>query len=250
MKHKLIEICSYSVQSAINAQNGGAHRIELCSNPIEGGTTPSYASVKLAKEHLDILLNVLVRPRGGDFCYSSIEYETMKQDIINVKSLGADGVVIGILKPNGEIDSERLKELIEISSPMSVTFNRAFDMTSDPFKCLEELIKLGVNRVLTSGQKESAFTGKDLIKKMIDFAGDEIIIMPGGSINVDNICELAGYTNAQEFHLSAKAMHPSRMEYKNENISFISSAGFSDFKIIESDESLIRNIVTKLNSNI
>ena len=249
MKHKLIEICSYSVQSAINAQNGGAHRVELCSNPIEGGTTPSYASVKLARAHLDIILNVLVRPRGGDFCYSSIEYETMKQDIINVKSLGADGVVIGILKPNGEIDSERIKELIKISSPMSITFHRAFDMGSDPFKCIKELVKLGVNRVLTSGQMESAFAGKDLIKKMIDFAGDEIIIMPGGGINVDNISELAGYTNAQEYHLSAKAMYPSRMEYKNENISFISSAGFSDFKIIESDESLIRNIVTKLNSN-
>ncbi len=250
MKNNLIEICSYSVQSAINAQNGGSHRVELCSNPIEGGTTPSYASVKIAREHLGILLNVLVRPRGGDFCYSSIEYETMRQDIINVKSLGANGVVIGILKPNGTIDIERIKELIEIARPLDVTFHRAFDMVSDPLNCFEELIKLGVNRVLTSGQQESAIAGKDLIKKMIEISGNEIIVMPGGGINIDNICELAEHTNAKEFHLSAKAMSQSRMEYKNENISFTSSTGYSDFKIIESDESLIRNIVTKLNSNI
>lgn len=248
MNSKKVEICAYSVQSAMNAQTGGAYRVELCSSPIEGGTTPSYSTIKIARENLSIKLHIIIRPRGGDFCYSPLEYETMKLDINMAKSLGADGIVFGILLPNGTIDRERTRELIDIARPMGVTFHRAFDMSKDPFDSLEKLIDVGAERILTSGQKKSAFEGKELVKKLIETSGEKIIIMPGGGINTNNITELAEFTGANEFHLSAKVSFLGQMEYKKENLSFIESPSYSDYEIIESDSSLIREVVTKLNS--
>jgi copper homeostasis protein len=154
-----LEICLESCEDAIAAQKGGAQRVELCDNLIEGGTTPSAGMIAMTREYRSIGLQVIIRPRGGDFCYSEIELDAMKYDIHHCKTLGVDGVVFGLLKSDGNIDYERTRELIEIARPMNVTFHRAFDMCKDPYQALEELIELGVDRILTSGQEPTVFEG-------------------------------------------------------------------------------------------
>ena len=156
------EICINSPESAVAAQQGGADRVELCANLLEGGTTPSLGAVKLARERIEIGLHVIIRPRGGDFLFNEFEVETMKEDIVAIKACGADGVVIGSLLPDGTIDRPQIETLIKLARPMSVTFHRAFDMCQDPAKSLEELIDMGVDRVLTSGQEESVIEGIQL----------------------------------------------------------------------------------------
>src|SRR4029079_2315147 len=151
-------------------------RVELCDNLLEGGTTPSAGTIELARQHLTIALNVIIRPRGGDFCYSKIEFEIMRRDIELVKLMGADGVVIGILNPNGTIDKARTRTLVELARPMTVTFHKAFDMTRDPFAALDTLIELGVDRVLTSGQESSVLEGLDVVRALVKRAGRKIII--------------------------------------------------------------------------
>src|SRR5438445_9519302 len=148
----IIAVCVDSVESAMAAEAGGAERVELCDNLMEGGTTPSAGAVAAARKKLEIKFHVIIRPRGGDFCYSDVEFEVMKRDVEFAKQLGADGIVIGILLPDGAIDVTRTRELIDIARPMSVTFHRAFDMTRDAFAALETLIDLGIDRILTSGQ--------------------------------------------------------------------------------------------------
>ena len=160
----LIEVCAAHVQSAIAAQEGGAKRVELCDNLYEGGTTPGYAAIKVTREKLNIGINVMIRPRGSDFCYSDLEFEMMKEDIKVCKELGVDGVVFGILLPDGNVDIERTNILVELAKPMSITFHRAFDVTPDPFKALEDIIDLGIDRILTAGQKNTVPDGKQLIK--------------------------------------------------------------------------------------
>ena len=218
--HALIEISSYSVQWAIDAQQAGANRIELCDNIYEGGTTPSYASIKLARKYLDIELFILIRPRGGDFLYSDLEFETMKSDIEIAKKLGADGLVFGLLKSDGSIDKERTKELVELSKPLPVTFHRAFDVVKDPFQALEDIIDCSCSRILTSGQKSTAYKGIPLLKQLIDKAGTRIIIMPGSGINSSNILEIKQKANASELHLSAKKTIISPITYVNKDVSF------------------------------
>ena len=218
MKSILIEVCAGSVESAIAAEKGGAKRVELCENLWEGGTTPSMGSIELARERIEIGLNVLIRPRGGDFCYSDLEFEIICRDILRCKEAGADGVVVGHLLPNGDIDLEKLKKSIELARPMSVTFHRAFDVVKDPEKSLEELIELGVDRVLTSGQKNSAYEGRDLLAKLVQQAGDRIIILPGSGINKDNIGALVSETGAFEFHSSCRSLKKSPMEHTNPEV--------------------------------
>lgn len=219
MKNQLIlEICIYSVEGAIAAQEGGANRVELCDNLPEGGTTPSAATIELARKEISIDLNIIIRPRGGDFCYSELEFQTMSRDIEVAKSLGADGVVVGNLKTDGSIDITRTKKLVELARPMSVTFHRAFDMTRDPFSSLEYIIECGANRILTSGQSNTATGGLEMIKKLVDIAGDRIIIMPGSGINDRNIYDLALKTGASEFHMSAKKKVDGEMKYRKAGI--------------------------------
>ena len=203
----LIEVCANSFSSAVEAFEGGAQRVELCQDLENGGTTPSAAVVQLAvqklkKRGLDIF--VLIRPRPGDFCYSDLEFEVMKQDILFCKENHVDGVVIGILTSENEIDLARTAQLVELAKPMQVTFHRAFDYVADPFEALEQIINLGIQRILTSGQQATVLEGKDLIKQLIVKAGERIIIMPGSGVNSKNIKKLAKLTNAKEFHLSAK----------------------------------------------
>jgi copper homeostasis protein len=211
-----LEICANSFSSALEAEKGGANRVELCENMAEGGTTPSYAQIKLCKEKLNIQVWPIIRPRGGDFLYSNDELELMKEDIKICKSLNCDGVVTGILLSNGEIDKPRCADLIELAKPMPISFHRAFDMSNDLEKALEDLIDLGFIRVLTSGGAENAFNGIETISKLVKQADGRIEIMPGAGINPQNILEISIQTGAQNFHSSARATVKSKMEYRNQ----------------------------------
>lgn len=242
MQNKL-EVCCYSVESAIIADKAGASRIELCENHSEGGTTPSYASIKLAVEKLSIPVNVIIRPRGGDFLYSDIEYELIKEDVATAKYLNANGIVIGFLDKHGNIDIKRTKEIVSIAKPMEVVFHRAFDRCKNPFEALEQLIELGVNRVLTSGQKPTAIEGVDLLSELVKKAKSRIIIMPGSGVNDKNILEILLKTKAVEFHSSAKTFIDSKMEHQGE---FVSMGSEKKNEIISVNEIQIRDMILKL----
>jgi copper homeostasis protein len=223
--HYILEICTYSVEGSIAAQAGGAHRVELCDNLPEGGTTPSAATIALARKHLTIDLHIMIRPRGGDFYYSTIEFETMAKDIEVAKSLGANGVVLGILLPDGTVDIRRTQKLVALARPMSVTFHRSFDMTRDPISALEDIICCGADRILTSGQKNSAPDSVEILKELIDRAGERIVIMPGSGINDQTVLILVNATGAKEFHMSAKKKIDGSMKFRKSGISM---AGIKD----------------------
>ena len=218
MNYKL-EICTNSALSCLEAQKGGAYRVELCAAIPEGGTTPSYGEIVVARELIDIKLNVIIRPRAGDFLYSEIEHKAMLEDIKMAKELGADGVVFGVLTEDGDVDMVRNRELLDAAEGMDVTFHRAFDVTRDPLKSLEDIIELGFKRILTSGQQNKAEDGLPLIKELVEKAGDRIIIMPGSGVTEDNIAHIAAVTGASELHLSARRPVKSKMKFKNKNVS-------------------------------
>ena len=210
-----LEIIGFNIESCIAAQNAGAHRIELCASPGECGTTPSYAFIKSAREKLSIDLYVMSRPRGGGFLFSDEEFEMMKTDIAICKQLGCDGIVTGILTKDGKVDKERCGELVALAYPLEVTFHRAFDRVVNPFEAMEEIIDLGFERILTSGQKPKANDGIETLAALIKQSADRIIIMPGSGINAENIIEIAESTGAKEFHSSASILEESKMEYQN-----------------------------------
>jgi copper homeostasis protein len=237
-----LEICANSLASAVAAQNGGAQRIELCENLNEGGTTPSYGTIKKVCEEIQIRVYVLIRPRAGDFFYSPAEFEIMKEDILNCKALGCDGVVIGLLDQDGNVDRERTKELVDLASPMGVTFHRAFDSCNNGFRALEDIIYCGCERILTSGMKNTAIEGLVFLKELVEKAANRIVIMPGSGVNEDNILELITTTKAQEYHTSAKAPIKSMMKYHNPSIQTMG-------KLVEvSNEETIRRIVKLMNN--
>jgi copper homeostasis protein len=213
----LLEICLDSVESAIAAQQGGANRVELCDNLIEGGTTPSAGTIALARQNIEIGLNVIIRPRGSDFYYSDVEFEVMKFDIEQAKQLGANGVVIGLLAPDGSVDVARTGVLVELARPLSVTFHRAFDMARDPYEALEKLISLGIDRILTTGQESSALEGLDLITDLVQQAAGRIIIMPGlsGGISELNLKKIVTQSGVKEIHTTAGMSLESQMTYRN-----------------------------------
>jgi copper homeostasis protein len=216
MSDRLIfEVVVESVEGALAAQQAGADRVELCANLLEGGTTPSFGTVQLARERLSIDLNVMIRPRGGDFCHSDLEFDVMRLDVELARRLGANGVVFGILLPDGSVDTEHTGELIQLARPLSVTFHRAFDMTRDPYAALETLIGLGVDRILTSGQENSVLEGLDLIADLVQQAGDRIIIMPGAGITERNIAKIVAQSRAKEVHIYAPTTAESRMAFRN-----------------------------------
>jgi copper homeostasis protein len=214
----LLEICIDSVEGAIAAQAGGAQRVELCDNLLEGGTTPSAGMIALARQQITIGLHIIIRPRCGDFCYSDLEMAVMDYDIAQAKQLGADGVVIGLLQPDGTIDKPRTAALIARARPLSVTFHRAFDMAVDPAQALEDLIDLGVDRVLTSGQESSAWEGVDLIAALVQQANDRIIIMAGGGVTERNLPKLVQQSGVHEVHLAARGPVESAMSYRRSQV--------------------------------
>ncbi len=198
----LLEICANSYQSGKNAQDAGAHRIELCQDLPVGGITPSYGLLKQVIEHLQIPTFVLVRPRGGHFVYSDDEFEIMKQDIQICKDLGCQGIVSGVLNADRTIDTQRTQELVELSKPLSFTFHRAFDEVENPKEALEQLIDLGIERVLTSGQQSTAEKGIELLKVLNQIADDRITILAGGGINAPNAKKFSK-AGLKEIHASA-----------------------------------------------
>lgn len=200
----LLEICASSLTSAINAQVGGAQRVELCCNLEQGGLTPSAATIQLARKALTIDIFVLIRPRIGDFFYSADEFEQIKADILFCKTIGIDGVVFGILDENQEIDIIRNKTLIEVAQPMQTTFHRAFDCLKSPPEGLEKVIELGFDRILTSGLQPTAIQGQPLLKSLIQQAGNRITILPGSGLTSQNIEKFIAATHAKEVHASAK----------------------------------------------
>jgi copper homeostasis protein len=209
----IIEIATSDFLTSKSAVEGGADRIELCANLAEGGTTPSYAHIKKCRETFDISLFPIIRPRGGDFLYNKDEFEIMKNDIKLCKELGCDGIVMGLLNMDGTIDMTRTSELIDLAYPLDVTFHRAFDRCKDPFVALEELIEIGCQRILTSGQKPTVSDGIDLIAELNEKAEDRIIIMPGSGVRKENIKILAEKTGCIEFHSSLRGKTKSPMQF-------------------------------------
>lgn len=200
----VLEICANSIQSAINAQEGGAQRIELCCNLEQGGLTPSPATIRLVRNKLAIEVFVLIRPRIGDFNYSEIEFEQMQKNISFCRKEGVDGVVFGVLNEKGKIDLPKNKLLLNLAAGMQTTFHRAFDCLENPLEDLETLIKVGFDRVLTSGLAPTAVEGKDLLKTLIKKADSDLIILPGSGLNSHNLLSFLEETNAKEIHASAK----------------------------------------------
>ena len=212
------EICANSVASCIAAQEGGADRVELCSGIPEGGTTPSFGMIRKARASIDIALNVIIRPRGGDFLYSVDELEEMIHDIRIAKELGADGLVFGCLTKEGNIDKEAMSKLMEAAKDLPVTFHRAFDHSADPMTALEDIIELGCARILTSGCRPTAMEGSGLLAELVKAAGERIIIMPGCGVNEGNIAEIARLSGAREFHFSAREPVESGMLFRNPDV--------------------------------
>jgi copper homeostasis protein len=243
-----LEICTGSLHSALAAQAGGAHRIELCDNLDQGGTTPSPGVIKQAVERLDIPVFVLIRPRPGDFLYSDAEFQAMKDDILFCKEHGAKGVVVGILRKDGRIDMERTAELVALARPMQVTFHRAFDMTPDPLRALEDVISLGIDRILTSGQAATAWDGAPVIKEWVQQANGRILIMPGSGINEENVRELIDLTGAAEVHASLRSLMKSRMEYKGTGAS-MGGAQDDEFAWLETDTKRVKRVLEILHGN-
>ncbi len=241
----IVEVCANSLQSALNAQEGGAKRVELCSSLIMGGLTPSPSSILMAKAILEIDVFVMIRPREGDFCYSDLEFEQMAQDILFCKETGCDGVVLGVLLPDGTVDVERTKQLVELASPMQVSFHRAFDLTKDTMKALEDVISTGCTRILTSGNRPQVMDGIDHVTNLIREAADRIIIMPGGGINDKNLSRIL-QTGAQEIHLSGRRKVESPMEFKKPYLRLTDIPGHTDYVIEETDVKVIRDIVDLL----
>jgi len=246
----LIEVCANSATSALAAQEGGALRVELCENLYEGGATPSYGQILIARKLLNIKLYVLIRPRSGDFLYSDIEFDIMKADVQFCADIGCDGVVIGILKPDGSVDKERCAKLIAIAKQrgLGVTFHRAFDMVNDMFQAVEDIIDLGCERILTSGGKTTAIEGCGKIANLIRKAAGRIIIMPGSGVNENNVTDLVNYTQAKEVHLSARSRVQSKMEYVNDHILMDDKSG-NEYTIDVTDSNRVKQVFRLANNS-
>lgn len=243
----LVEACVTSAQSAVNAEIGGALRVELCDNLIEGGTTPSAGMIKRTREMIKIGLHVMIRPRGGDFCYSDDEFNIMKEDVRVAAELGADGVVAGILLPDGNIDANRMEKLKRIAGDMHFTCHRAFDMSVDKFRALEDVITSGADRILSSGGKNKATEGIMLLKELVRKAAGRIIIMPGSGVNEDTIVRIKNTTGAREFHVTGRYLQPGRMQYKNPDVSMGDNVMVPEYDEWVTSPERIRKIVKLAN---
>lgn len=234
----LLEICAFNVQSCIVAERAGAKRAELCDNPVEGGTTPSYGTIKIARQKVSIDLYPIIRPRCGNYFYDAEEWAIIEHDIKVCKELDCDGISIGVQHRDGTLDVERMKRIVEWAYPMGVTCNRIFDAVPDAEATLEQLIACGVERVLTSGQKSAAPLAIDMLTKLVQQANGRIIIMPGAGVRSSNI-EALMQTGATEFHTSARKAVPNEVSYANPDI-----LDFGEPVVTEEEE--VRKIVTLL----
>jgi copper homeostasis protein len=245
-----LEVCVDSMASALAAQEGGAQRIELCASLSEGGVTPSAATIEIARRHLAIDINVMIRPRGGDFLYSELEIAIMRRDIEVAKELGANGVVIGLLTAEGAIDVAHTRALAGLARPLSVTFHRAFDMVADPPSALETLIELGIDRILTSGLEATALEGAETIAQLGRLAAGRMIIMPGGGIHEHNIAQIVSQTGANEVHMSGRSLQESAMRYRNQRINLGSSMPTPEYYQQITSAARIRASLDALHSDV
>lgn len=244
MKKIETEVCCYSVESCLTAAKSGATRVELCSSPYEGGTTPSAAAVRMARLVPGIELAVMIRPRGGDFLYSELEFGQMKGEIEFARECGADCVVLGVLNADGTVDVRRTGELVRAAAPMEVTFHRAFDTTPDLSQALEDVIEAGCKRILTSGGMNTAPAGIETIRGLAIQAAGRIEIMAGSGVNPSNARELA-MAGVDALHFSAKAVRASGMRYHSK-VSMC-AAGLPEFEIAYADRKFITEITDILN---
>lgn len=241
-----LEICAYSVESCINAEQAGADRIELCGGMGEGGTTPSFGMISLAKEKTTIPIFVMIRPRGGDFVYTEEEVESMRRDIDMAKNLKVAGIVLGILLPDGNIDIATSKELIDRAKPLKTTFHRAFDLTPDPAKALEDVIATGAERILTSGQKSNVTQGAELLGKLTVLAGNRIEIMAGAGVGPANAA-LLKEKGVKVLHFTAKEFRPGLQHYFPEGVPMAGEQP-DEHTIMFSSQNRIRELLAILKS--
>lgn len=234
-----LEVCADSVESVLAAERGGADRIELCQNIIIGGTSPSESMFLEVRKNSNIRLHALLRPRFGDFCYTEHEFQILKTEVKRFRELGADGVVIGMLKPDGTLDVEHLKELMDETGDMSVTLHRAFDVCRDPMEALEQAISLGFDTILTSGQEDSCGKGTTLLKQLVEKSARRIQIMAGAGVNADVIRPIYEKTGITTYHMTGKVVLQSEMQYRKENVN-MGLPSLSEFDIYRTDECEIR----------
>jgi len=231
----LVEVCVDSVSSALAAERAGAARVELCSALIEGGITPSAGLIEMTRAAVSVALLVMIRPRGGDFCYDSDEFEIMRRDLALAKRLGADGVVFGILDVDGNVDVARTRQLVDLARPLAVTFHRAFDMTANLFRALDDVCAAGADRLLTSGGEPTSIAGQETIRRLVNQAQGRIIVMPGSGIKPDNARALVDHTGVTEIHVGLRTAIPSPMQHRNLRVSMGSVEGreYQRFVVLE-----------------
>jgi copper homeostasis protein len=249
IKPVTLEVCANSVTSALAAQEGGAVRVELCENLKEGGTTPSHGQILMARSVLHIKLYVLIRPRGGDFLYSDLEYDIMMADIRYCIEAGCDGVVIGMLNADGSIDTERCLEMARLARQwgLGVTFHRAFDMCANLGTALEQIIEIGCERILTSGGKSTAMEGATVINHLVQKAAGRISIMPGSGVSEANVADLVHFTGVTEVHSSARRCLQIKMQYKNDHILMSNEPG-DEYSIDLTSVDRVKKLVELANS--
>lgn len=247
---RVLEVCVDSVESAIAAQKGGASRIELCGDLIVGGVTPGLSLYRLIRKYTEIEIRVMIRPRFGDFCYTAYEYEQMKEEVRLFAEEGADGIVMGILYPDGTLDVERMRRLIDLAresrqSRTAVTFHRAFDVCREPEMALEQCVEMGVDTILTSGQQNSAWKGRELIKKLVELSDGRIEILAGAGITPEVIEKLAAYSGGGAYHMSGKKVIDSQMLFRKDGVN-MGLPGFSEYEIWRTEDETIDKARKKL----
>jgi copper homeostasis protein len=242
----LVEACVDSVLSARRAVEGGAGRLELCANLIEGGTTPSSGLMRVVRRAVSIPIHVLIRPRGGDFLYGPDDLDIMLQDIAEAKRIGLAGVVIGVLQPDGTIDRDLTRRLGDEARPLAVTFHRAFDLTRDPFEALEALFALGIERVLTSGQGACATEGIPVIRQLVERSAGRVAVLAGGGVNEGNAAQIVRETGVREVHLRGSGTESSAMTFRRQGVRMGKSYQPDEYVRTETEASRIQAVVTAL----
>ena len=248
MAKPLIELCVEGIDGFLAAQEAGADRVELCASLMEGGLTPSLATIRAAVKAAKIPVHVIIRPRGGDFLYSQAEFDSMVEDVRALREEGVAGVVIGCLTPDGRIDEARTKALVEAARPMSVTCHRAFDMTADAHAALEALVRCGVDRVLTSGQRDTAVDGIAILKSAVEQAAGRIVIMGCGALNAGNIRKVREETGLAEMHFAALKTVPSGMAFRNPHVGMGGTEKDREYEVTLTDKDAVRATIAAAKS--
>ena len=247
MEKFTLEVCADSVESVLAAEKGGADRIELCGNVVIGGTTPSESLYREIRKHSDIKIHALIRPRFGDFCYTEYEFDIIRSEVRRFRELGAQGVVIGMLKPDGTLDVKHLEMLMEEAKGMSVTLHRAFDVCRDPEEALEQAISLGFNTILTSGQRNNCVDGSDLLAELVKKSAGRVHIMAGAGVNADAVSSIYEKTGITDYHMTGKIVLESEMQYRKDGVS-MGLPSLSEYEIFRTSEIELQKARNVLNA--